>query len=108
MKYNENKKCFKNKVCFYSVLQSILRFKTYHQTKSKSTQLPFAFSFLYSMLLFANAGAWSRWFALITEVAPSILPLSTFLITFRQNLYQCGVKRNCATYDINSWRVLNS
>ena len=57
MKYNENKKRFKNKVCFYSVFQSILRFKTYHQAKSKSTQLPFAFSFLYSMLLFANAGS---------------------------------------------------
>ena len=30
-------------------------------------------------------GARSRWFGLITEVTPSILPLPTFLITSRQN-----------------------
>ena len=86
-------------MCF-SVFQVILRFKTYHQTTSNqhNCPLPFLFSILCSFLRMQEA--WSRWFGLITEVTPSILPLPTFLITFRQNLYQCGVKRNCACFYI--------
>ena len=102
------KMCFENKMCFCSAFQIILRLKTYHQTTSNQHNypLPFLFPILCSFL--RMQGAWSRWFGLITEVAPSTLPLSTFLITFRQNLYQCGVKRNCAAYNINPCRVLNS
>ena len=97
--------CFKNKMCFCSAFQIILRFKTYHQTTSNQLNcpLPFLFSILCSFLRMQEA--WSRWFGLITEVTPSILPLPTFLITFRQNLYQCGVKRNCATYYIKTHSV---
>ena len=102
------KMCFENKMCFCSAFQIILRLKTYHQTSPNqhNCPLPFLFSILCSFLRMQEA--WSRWSALITEVAPSILPLPTFLITFRQNLYQCGVKRNCATYNINPWRVFSS
>ena len=99
------KMCFENKMCFCSAFQIILRLKTYHQTTSNQHNypLPFLFPILCSFL--RMQGAWSRWFGLITEVPPSILPLPTFLITFRQNLYQCGVKRNCATFNINPWRI---
>ena len=83
----------------YCVLKHIIRLNQ----NQLNCPLPFLFSIPCSFL--RMQGAWSRWFGLITEVPPSILPLPTFLITFRQNLYQCGVKRNCATFNINPWRI---
>lgn len=57
------------------------------------------------MLLFANAGSLVEMVWPDYRSSPLHPPLPTFLITFRQNLYQCGVKRNCATFNINPWRI---
>ena len=78
MKYNDNKKCFKDKVRFYSAFQSILRFKTYHQTTSNKLNCPLPFLFSIPCSFLRMQGAWSRWFGLITEVPPSIPPSPLF------------------------------